>query len=573
MVSIFIGIFLVSCIYYYEIETLLASSVPARELPMLTPAKVTLKPNQFGLLQEWRVNSTETRENETIIANKLIVNRNTTLTLINCSLLVNSSVENRGKIEVNGALVLRNHTTIRAINASIGYFFYFYSTSTFNGSDSTIRDVGRNSNPLRERGIHIKSRKVTIQNMTITNCSEGLIFTAPGLIRINNSVIVENGVGIRIADEGSNVTIENCVIERNWAGIIIDNSWWGHQKGANNTIQHNTIANNYGYGVGMYDSINNTIRRNSLINQSLGIYLYLSENNLIEKNEIETDATGWGIILAEGSSSNTIKQNLIQFGSIGIIMNGSSPNFLIGNQIRNTLEAAISVERCRSGDSIFSNEITVNFGVALRISDSKLIRVENNTFHVFEEMNPGILIDETEDCSFYANQILAAGPGFHLLDSNNLLFSGNAVSSNSSTFLFANSLSKNIMLTLFEEAMNSSLNDGSTLKLIPKASVESEIASMTLYIDNKTLISTDKPPLELILNTNDIGGGNFDVVVEIVFLNGTTVNWMFSLIVQGRPRNSSSNSETTSWEILGPLLMSLLLIGKRWNTKKRKDSM
>ncbi|MHA2232156.1 MAG: NosD domain-containing protein [Candidatus Hodarchaeales archaeon] len=536
---------------------------------MLTPAKGTSKSKPFALLQEWRVNSTETRENETIIVNRLIVNRNMTLTLVNCSLLVNSSVENRGKIEVYGALVLRNHTTIRASNASIGYYFYLYSTSTFNGSDSTIRDVGRNANHLRERGIHIKSAKATIQNMIITNCQKGLIFTDPGLLRINSSQIVVNGVGIRITDEGSNITVENCVIGWNWAGIIIDNSWWGHQNGANNTIQQNAIVNNYEYGVGMYDSINNTVRRNLLINQSRGIYLYLSKSNLIEENEIEMNPTGWGITLAEGSSANTIKQNIIQSGDIGIFMNSSSPNFLIGNQIRNTLEAAISVESCRSGDSIFSNEITANFGVALKMSDSKLIRVENNTFQIFDETNPGIFIEETEECSFFTNQILAAGPGFHLLDSSNILFSRNVVSSNSSTFLFANGFTKNITLTLFEEAMNSSLNDGSTLKVVPNASVESEIASMTLYVNNKTLASTSNPPLELILNTNDIGGGNFIVDVEIVFLNGTTVNWMFSLSVQGRPRVSTTNSETANWEILGTLLTSLIIICKRWNTKKR----
>ncbi|MFQ5977223.1 MAG: NosD domain-containing protein [Candidatus Heimdallarchaeota archaeon] len=363
--------------------------------------------------------------------------------------------------------------------------------------------------------------------------------------------------------------VENCVIGWNWAGIIIDNSWWGHQNGANNTIQQNSIVNNYEYGIGMYDSINNTVRRNLLINQSRGIYLYLSKNNLIEENEIEMNTAGWGITLVEGSSTNTIKENIIQSGDIGILMNSSSPNFLIGNQIRNTLEAAISVESCRSGGSIFSNEITVNFGVALRMSESKLIRVENNTFHIFDETSPGILIEETEDCSFLANQILAAGPGFRLLDSSNLLLSGNVVSSNSSTFLFANSFTKNITLTLFEEAMNSSLNDGSTLKVVPNASVESEIASMTLYVNNKSLASTSNPPFELILNTNDIGGGNFVVDVEIVFINGTTVNWMFSLSVQGRPRFSTTDSETSSWGILGSLLMSLFLIGKRWNTKKR----
>ncbi|MHA2497116.1 MAG: right-handed parallel beta-helix repeat-containing protein [Candidatus Hodarchaeales archaeon] len=535
--------------------------------------KALVEHKQLELLQEWKVNATEVRKNEIITVNRLTVDNNVSLTLANCTLMINSTLENRGKIQISGTLILHNQTTIRAVNASIGYRFYFSSTSTFTASDSTIQDVGIYSKyaEYRDQGIHLRSKQTILRSTNITHCWNGLVIATKNSVKVEGCRITGCAMaGVWIVEDGGNVILENSEIGWNGAGVTIE-----HSSG-NNTIRNNKIASNYqygvvdySYGVGVFRSNNNTIFGNRLGDERIGIFLSLSDDNRIEQNEIVTSAQGSGMFLEAGSSGNLLLQNIIHYARIGIEMTKASPNSVIANQFIDTHEVAILVDTCKQGDSISSNKLTVSSGIAMEIKDSSLARVENNTINASFGTNPAIYIVDSDNCSFIANQIATEGPVFRLLASSNIFLSENVVVSTSAIFLFGDSQSMNITFALFDPVNTTSLNLGSTLKLLPNAAVKSEIVSMTLHVNERVLSHVDTPNLELYLNTTEIGRGTFAIAVNIVFLNGTEASWSFSLVIEGRPVVSTTTSKA-SWRVLMPLLLGLLSL-KAWILKRRRE--
>lgn len=568
-------------------ESLSANSTQTRDFPRLLPTSVAPLPKSLGLLQDWSVNSAETRENETIVVNKLAIGRNGSLTLINCTLIINSTEDMRGDIDVYGALTISNQTVIRAVNTSIGYTMVFYSTSTFNASDSTIRDVGKDSWAPSEQGVFLNGKQSILRNVTIVDGWNGLMIPTENPVKIRNCSIINNQmIGIWIYSEhfqrpgGANVVLENSIVAQNSMGVLIRDSNTG-----NNTIRNNTVTSNtkldlerlaggtrwlefYGFGIGIIRSANNIIIGNRVANQSLGIVIESADGNSISQNDITADE-GPSLILSGGSSGNLVHQNPIYSSPIGIEMNASSANTLTENQIHDTHEATISIEASKQGNTISSNELASSSGVALKISESSWVNVTNNTIAISSENDPAVYLIEADNCSFLANTITVKGPAFSLLDSSTNLLSENNVVSASTTFLLANGQSKNTTLTVFDRVNASTLNYGSTLKLRPKASVASNIDSMTLHVGERLLSSTNKPALELLLDTQEIGGGEYVVAVHVLFLNGTQVNWTFSLSIQGRPLVTSASSDT-SW----PMLISLSVVGllaiKSWRIKRRR---
>jgi hypothetical protein len=249
---------------------------------------------------------------------------------------------------------------------------------------------------------------------------------------------------------------------------------------------------------------------------------------------------------------------------------------IIGNQIRDTQQAAISLELVKNGDAIFSNELTAVSGFAMRMISSSLVIIEGNIIAISSKNIPAIYLDDVENCSFTTNQISATGPAFQLVDSTNIRFLENAVASISTSFLIADSLSKNVTVTVFDVINGSSLYAGSTLIVVPQPGMESEIASMTLHIDEETFSKAEKPNLELVLDTFELGGGDFNFGVRIVYINGTEADWFFSLTIHGRPRYYSGKTikyETTSKTTLDIIFTSFtlgLLTMKSWLQKRRK---
>ncbi|MFW9915923.1 MAG: right-handed parallel beta-helix repeat-containing protein [Candidatus Thorarchaeota archaeon] len=541
---------------------------------------------RFEYTQQWTVNSSETRENEAITTDALIVERNASLILSNCTLMINSTQDSKGLINIHGTLILCNQTIIKAVNPSFHYSFLFFSTSICNASDSIIRDVGE-SDLLQTQyeGIFLKCQHALFRNMTISNCWNGLIIVSEYPIRIENCTIIENAVnGIRLIQGGGKTVVENNLLERNGrvtenyqisGAIIIDENYRKHtgEFRVNCSIRSNVIKNNRLVGIGARFSENITIAGNYISNQSLGILLDLCDNFRVEENKIITNIYGTGIRLTSGCRANLIRQNSIQMAKYGIEIIRSSLNTLLENRINETSDAAILMETGVYGNNISFNELILSSGVPMKIVEANSAVIEGNKITT-SDGDPVFILEDTENCSFIANQISAKGTIFYLQASSNNLFSENQViSSSSGEFLLATGQSKNITLAIFDAIGFASIEQGSTLKFIPKATIKPEIEFMTLYSNDNPLANADASNLELTLNITNTDWGNKSIIVEVLFHNNTKTNWTFSILVIGKPHSLVTSTSNVSWFLLIPLSLGMQLLALREKRKKEKKSL
>jgi len=221
-------------------------------------------------------------------------------------------------------------TTI--IDSNWSEYVIYVSADNVNISGFTIRkgwygiDIHTNYNTITgnnirwnyEGGIRINySSGNTISKNNITNNMDGI-----GLYYSSNNTITNNNISL------NSEWIAGC-------GILLS-------KSDNNTIKENNVMFNRN-GLLIYDSSNNTISRNNITKNGYednwggsGIYFYSSDSNTLNGNNI-TSNIYVGLSLLE-SSNNTMKNNILQYNSLGILLRGVAEiNIISDNTILNNL--------------------------------------------------------------------------------------------------------------------------------------------------------------------------------------------------------------------------------------------
>ncbi len=219
-----------------------------------------------------------------------------------------------GKAEIEVFLPVKNidkgthHLTIQKAvdNASYGNTLMAYNW-TFNENvkiDETVTLIGESSSGTIVDGggngdvIQINADEVSISNLKIKN---------------SGSYSGDYGVEIR----SSNCSIQDNVFRNNDRGIGS-----GVQSTFYNAITENVINN----GMVLQDARNWNIGRNQITSR---VYMGHSHHLNISDNEI----SGY-MSLNDASDENTIKDNNISFGEIGISIRDSENNTFIGNKIQ-----------------------------------------------------------------------------------------------------------------------------------------------------------------------------------------------------------------------------------------------
>jgi parallel beta-helix repeat protein len=128
------------------------------------------------------------------------------------------------------------------------------------------------------------TRDSIIQNVSITDSLDGVSLVASGENRIQNNVISSNKNGIYIDWTSNNTIVYENNITNNDYGILV--------LSFDNTISENNIANNSGYGITIEGSVN-AISANNVTENEVGIALgYSSYNNTICRNTIGNNTVG-----------------------------------------------------------------------------------------------------------------------------------------------------------------------------------------------------------------------------------------------------------------------------------------
>ena len=251
---------------------------------------------------------------------------------------------------VNSSLVLKNSLNNTIINNKV-----------YNSSGIVLEDLSRNNlihqNELynNAEGIRIiyhpvdtyATYNIISKNDIIDSREEGIsLYHACNNIIQDNSIISSKDYGIRISDCENN-TIKNNVIESSNSGIYLHIS-------INDTILDNTIRyNNIGFT--MYTSQKTQISNNLISHNNVtGLEMSGSTKyNIISENNISYNGL-YGIYALDLGPFNNITHNDINYNEVGICLNNTHHNYIIGNYLRGN---AICIQEVDSNDNVIEDNM------------------------------------------------------------------------------------------------------------------------------------------------------------------------------------------------------------------------
>jgi len=193
----------------------------------------------------------------------------------------------------------------------------------------------------------VNCTNITVQNLALTNNSQGILLVATNNSLITRNHITNNNYGI-VLFAPYEQCIGNTIKENNVTANIKDgiHSW----NSENTIITGNSITNNQENGIIFYDSRGATISGNSITaNKENGIKLwgYDSSDNTVSGNHIENNENG---ITLDTAFNNKITGNIITSNrGWGIILsyNGFPPfsnNTIYHNDFVNNQQAVYTVD-------------------------------------------------------------------------------------------------------------------------------------------------------------------------------------------------------------------------------------
>ncbi len=183
-------------------------------------------------------------------------------------------------------------------------------------------------------GVTITSDNVVLQGFTLRHCNWGVVVQSSGCLISGN-----------------------CIMQNEMEGVFLDGR---SATVSDNVVANNLLLNNRDAGMLVWASHQNCIKSNTMKGNAFGLYLYTNATrNLIKRNEISSNS--WeGVVLAWGSSWNTITHNNISGNR------GAPPPFrtsgisLLTNSVSNQITFnVIQDNECGIEFSYFSGNNTV----------------------------------------------------------------------------------------------------------------------------------------------------------------------------------------------------------------------
>lgn len=199
----------------------------------------------------------------------------------------------------------------------------------------------------------VNSTDCTIENNTLYSNAESDIYldsNSSNIKIINNIISSLDATLISIVlDETRYSNISNNLLGAAFFGIYVN-------LGYNNTIQNNTFNHSI-YNMVLFESYNNTISYNDMFSSGysfgsysalLGMYLISSSNNEVHNNNLRYDIRG---IYLEGSNYNTIYNNTLTENDYGLYLSSSENNTVFNNTANLNRESDIYL----SSDAVFNS--------------------------------------------------------------------------------------------------------------------------------------------------------------------------------------------------------------------------
>jgi len=392
------------------------------------------------------------------------------------------------RVEASGTIYIRADGSIDgpANITTVDYVTYYFNESNY---DEIV---------VERSNIIIDGNGYTLQRSG-WEWGSGLSLHSVSNVTIRNTNIHGFGDGIYLNSASNNVISRNN-IANNSDGIILEyssnNSITENNITANNGYSGPAPSPNFGYGINLYDSSNNFLRNNTLIDNDLnfgvlGSTLHDFVNDVDVSNsvdgkpvcywvnrsdaEVPSDA-GYvvlvnctnvnvenltltknmqGILLAYTNYS-TISENDVANSWNGIMLFNSSSNVIRGNNLRANYGLGTGLTAC-SNNTISKNHVTATdyFGIYLSKSPNNALSGNNLTNNMY-----GILLGDSLNNSISGNNMANNFGGIALGQfSNTNMISSNSMKDNSYGIRLYNSSNNSIYHNNF---LNNFLNQTTT---------------------------------------------------------------------------------------------------------------
>jgi len=327
----------------------------------------------------------------------------------------------------------------------------------------------------------------TVDNVTYTftdNINDSIVVERDNIIVDGAGYTVSgggNGNGIAVTDR-TNVTIGNMTIENFGYGILLSSS-------SNNTLLHNNVTANNEDGINLSDSSGCLLSANDVTDNGCGIELYSSSSNVLSGNNVAENRRGTGYnIRLDSSSNNTLSGNNVADCYIGIwlygssncvfssnVMEGNGEDFRVeGNALSHYLHS-IDASNLVNGKPVcyFVNQsgMVVNADAYPEVGYLGFVNCVNVTVQGLSLTNigrQGLFLAFTSGSRIISNDIAKTDFGISLVySSNNTLFGNNVTANNvcgisldscSSNTIYGNNIADN---TGYGVELDSSSNNNS----------------------------------------------------------------------------------------------------------------
>jgi parallel beta-helix repeat protein len=215
---------------------------------------------------------------------------------------------------------------------------------------------------------------ITVQDLSISNNGQGVILISTINSTITNNKITTVGDAVYVGHSSGNTISENELInsgngingQASSTNIISLNRIVNNENGiyftgesTGNIFSQNYIIENTVDGINLWGSTNTDIKDNTITNNNeTGITFFESKNNRIAENNITYN--GDGIKLWFHTNDNNVSSNYVAKNIIGILLDDSYDNIIIGNLITENIEYGMQFVGSQNNNVIYHNNFVNN---------------------------------------------------------------------------------------------------------------------------------------------------------------------------------------------------------------------
>ena len=234
------------------------------------------------------------------------------------------------------AIINSSNTKIEDLELTKNGLLIAYSNDTFI-RHFTVKDI-TDPDRLAPGILFFNSRNCTVHSSVMTNNKVGLYAIKVVGFNIVKSEIRENTwSGIQFEIESEDVVVKENLLTNNHLAFILGHTWLVH---SNVKVIDNVFLNSTNMAMWLRDSQNCTIRSNKVLNNVAGISLDKGKFNLIQHNDI-FDNANFGIRLDAECENNTIIRNNLESNKVGLLIVYSNSNRIYQNNFINNVQQVV----------------------------------------------------------------------------------------------------------------------------------------------------------------------------------------------------------------------------------------